>query len=1243
MAGVHPQLQDPATAGVVASFLTSLNDLFVATNHAFDVYDSNSTRPAAKQQPVSSKLNIKSRLKWAATDNVKLSSQLKEFEFLVQRLYLLVPLDSLQPDQFQKLQDTLVQSQRSHAISRILRWLDAPSDDIFDACCSTRLETTCNWITTHSTYVSWLSNSSTNSSKVLWVHGPPAFGKSVLCAYIVQELRNKTQFPVYYIFCSAESESLRDPSSILRTWIYQALYNEESVLEAVLQYLETCERTRATYSDLCHLLREALSHIPDAIFAVDGLDECPRSGTFGLNLRYSRSDVLHDLMELLSGSNARMLVVSRDEGDIRSEVGLHAATRPGLALSELAITRELVTPDIERFTKHVVTQKLPGKTDEFQQELAAQMAMKCDGMFLLVRLQSRDLRPLKGNKQLRRMVNDMPTELARVYERDWKDIQTFSNVDRQRAEAILRWVTFAQRSLTITELSEAVAVLDNDEDDGPKFDDLPDPFDQGYVHSEVLGLCGSFLELRSSGTATDWESQTVHLIHFSAVNFLAGQQQTAPFADTMLQNYYLALDCLKYLDQEQSWRFEDDKRSHIIQQRCFSKYAIAAWYEHVNRSHQYQNKIQPHLMSFFKLPNASWDNWRKQYEASQATPSASSGSERGYPQNQDFPGGRMYYAALFGLREVAECLHNRGMAGIDDLGGFYGTPVQAASSQGNMDALLFLLKQGADILSHGRYGSALHAAATYNREETVRRLLKHGASVSATDNHGRTPLYIAVSFGNHATAQILIDGGAEISSGEKTGFTPLHFAIHLGDLEMVKMLLRNGADHSMANDEGNTPLHLSAWHGHTEVSRLLLEAGADVKSTNRYGYTALSYAAFDGHVEICQLLLGLGADHTVADQNGLTPLHVAAEGGCTNGIINLLLDLGADPEAQNKDGHTPLYLAARHGHFELVKSLLEYGADTAAVDNKGRSPIHFAAQHSHREVVEVLLNSGADITASDSYGNTPLHCASYSGQHEVVQLLLHSGADISAVDAAQWTPLYSATVLGNAEIVQLLIESGAEVNSRADDGTTPLHVAFRNRHEGTVLVLLDNQASLDCLDYQGLPPWQYASAQFRAKIPQCSKIESSTGDPWEKFARQTIRNLARRMVPMTKKNASFLSDLSKYLTQIGDFASASIVHNQNIVVDATTGDIYHGVICNSCHDSIVGIRYPCNTCVDYDLCHSCMSRYGDGGASFGACTNHEFLRVPSEDCTRDQHTDVYTKEFVSWLKELALKYRSEDP
>ncbi|KAL2816572.1 hypothetical protein BDW59DRAFT_177316 [Aspergillus cavernicola] len=1146
---VHPHLKDQSTASVVADLLRSIRDYHDQT----------------------SPLHLRSRLKWAVADYGKLSREAEDFDELVQKLYLLVPIESLQPLQFPELQDALFQSERSHALGRILRWLDAPSiEDNFDAYCSTRLDTTCQWITAHPTYKDWLSDQPLGPSKSLWVHGPGGFGKSVLCAYIIQLLRDAGKVPVYYAFCSADNESQRNPISILRTWIVQAVCNDESVLDMVYRYLGSSGTTMATHSDLWHLLQEILSHSLNAVLVVDGLDECPRTGASRTDLHRSREDILHKILGSIADQKARLLVVSREEGDIKAQLGPHAPRRAGITFSNLSLTKDIVAPDVARFAEHIITQKLPEKTNEDQQELAAQMAEKCDGMFLWIRLQSRNLRSRKTNKQLQRVINEMPTDLVRIYERDWADIQSFSGADRQRSEAILRWTVFAHRPLTVAELSEAVAVLDTEED-GPQFDELPSPFDEEHVHSEILGPCGSFLELRPASTG-DWGSQTVHLVHFSAVEFLSGQQSSGPFSDPMLHNYYLARDCLRYIDCEESWQVEKDESRNIIYKRPFSIYAISAWYEHLMASQWYRHKIQPQLKSFFGLPNPNWDHWREHYEAYHGPP----------PQAAFGPGGRIYYAAAFG-----------GIADVNEVGGRHGSPAQAASAWGNTDVLEFLIDVGADITAHGQYGSALHAAVACNQQETALALLQHGASISATDNRA---------------AQILINRGAELCVTNNIGWNPLYCATALGNIEIVKLFLDHGADFSLTTDQGETPLHISAGHGHNDILKTLLDRGADIEAKTLQGSTALYYAAQSGHIQTCQLLLDNSATPTTSHKDGLTALHAA-----------LLLDAGADIEASDEDGYTPLDYAAWEGRHEAVKFLLDCGADHTASANDGFTPLHSAAENGPHEVVKTLLDCGADPAASANNGYTPLHSAAEGGHCEIVELLLESGSVVSKRDMDGWTPLFSASFKGR----------GSDVDLPAYDGRTPLHTAFKHEYEHVVLALLENQASMTRLDLCGVAPWQYATAAFCDKIPQCKDCKAPTEDGKQHRMRQSVQAIAE-----------MINNLARCLLLLQDFPSAHVVFNENIRIEAESGLILHHAYCDGCGEDISGNRYACVTCPDGDLCASCKTKYTEGEC-FGQCAGHEFLLVPSDDWNRDQVNDVYMEGFVDWLKELALRYGIE--
>ncbi|KAL2863969.1 ankyrin repeat-containing domain protein [Aspergillus lucknowensis] len=1170
---VHPALEDPATKSAVAGLLASIRDVFAGAD--LSVARHNPSSVSATGGPGSA--SFRSRLKWALADSSYLLRQVEDFEAFVQKLYDLVALESLQNDEFQKLQKALIQSQRNQALDRALQWLDATTtENSYDAYCSARLETTCGWVTAHTTYQAWLSNQHTNTSKVLWIHGPAGFGKSVLCAYIIKSLRGSRRSHVYYFFCSGETEAQRDPISIIRSWIHQSIHHDESVLAAVLHYVDSSEGSKATLSDLWHLLQMVMSRNPNAVFIVDGFDECPRTTTARIDLHRNRGDILHELIEVTTKANAatRLLVVSREEGDIKSELRSYGPHPPGIELYELAISKDDVAPDVGRFAKHIVSEKLTKNPDQFHQDLAGQIALKSDGMFLWIRLQSQKLRPRKGKRQLLRTVDEMPTDLVRIYERNWNDIQNFPDYDRQRAEAVLRWVTFAERPLTIAELSEAVAVLDNNED-GPQFDELPSPFDGEYVDSEILGLCGPFLELRAAGPdEAKWEFQTVHLIHFSAVEFLLGQHPGGPFSDHMLQHHHLTQNCLKYLDHCDTWQGEDLKDMGFLFKRPFQEYAVYNWYAHVNACGQYKHEVKSRLTSFFDVSNSNWDNWRRRYES----------HKNAHPEGEIGPGGRIYYAAQLGFDGVLKYLHNNGLTNLNETGGYFGNPLQAAAATGQMSTLKFLLEKGANLHANGRHGSALHAAALLNQEEVVRQLILHGASVFVIDDVGQTPLCYAVRNGYYAITRHLLNSNSDPSIRAYRGVTPIAIAAIHGYLEIAMLLLQNGADFNVRDDDQETPLSWAAGEGHIQFVRFLLDYGADHSTRNRYGLTPLILAAWRGHCDVVMALLDRGADPTVATASGITALEASA-------------GEGADLSQSDMWGVTALGWAALSGHDDFVKVLLDYGADPELGDLEGRTALLFAASQGHLEVVRTLLDSGADILASATICGT---CA---------------------------TSIHFACEQGHDEVVKLLLERGVSVDLRAQDGSTPLHYASRGGHEKVVKILLAKHGSPYRQDLFGRIPFQYASPVLREKFPEWESLEAPTEVTRQRVVKDSVRTIAATPVPMENKDFALLH-----------FPSASVVFDQTVQIEPESKQLTHNIECSMCDEELFTKWYICTTCFDCSLCGPCMAKYIEGDQP-SSCSEHDFLRVPSDDWDPRHQSDMYTENFGEWLKELSLRYQ----
>ncbi|KAL4794208.1 hypothetical protein BDV19DRAFT_365401 [Aspergillus venezuelensis] len=239
---VTAELKDPATTAAVADLLVSIRDVFSVVDPTLARYDG---PPLGREESNQGRTKLRSRLRWAFADGDKLENQVEDFDEFVQKLYSLVPPQKVQPNEFQTLQASLIKDQRVQALQRLTHWLDATTtENTFDAYCSTRIDNTCNWINMHPTYQGWASDQGQIDDKafrVLWIHGPAGFGKSVLCAYLINSLLNSGKLLVCSFFCSGDSDAQRSPSAIPRSWVYQAVYQDDNVLEMALQYLDKCE------------------------------------------------------------------------------------------------------------------------------------------------------------------------------------------------------------------------------------------------------------------------------------------------------------------------------------------------------------------------------------------------------------------------------------------------------------------------------------------------------------------------------------------------------------------------------------------------------------------------------------------------------------------------------------------------------------------------------------------------------------------------------------------------------------------------------------------------------------------------------------------------------------------------------------------------------------------------------------------------------------------------------------------
>jgi ankyrin repeat protein len=201
-----------------------------------------------------------------------------------------------------------------------------------------------------------------------------------------------------------------------------------------------------------------------------------------------------------------------------------------------------------------------------------------------------------------------------------------------------------------------------------------------------------------------------------------------------------------------------------------------------------------------------------------------------------------------------------------DEDGYYGTALQAASIDGHLETVGFLLQNGAeDKKKVGYHGCALDAAYCNDKFEVIKLLIAWDTKGLYDAAHYNAIFHSAAYQGDLQTLTYLLDfvpdatGPGPIGNG-----TALLQAARGGHIDIVRFLIEKG---SPFNTHDNETLVAAAAGGHTEILKAFLDDGADVDARDADGYFLLWIASFRGHLDTVELLIEYGADVNLRYRN----------------------------------------------------------------------------------------------------------------------------------------------------------------------------------------------------------------------------------------------------------------------------------------------------------------------------------------------------------------------------------------